>query len=261
MNRLAGLHPQDAVVQLNLGVALFWAGLPGAEDAWRAAAASEPDTAYAVVAGNLLHPDYAKGLPDLRHDDTAAECAGGPDSRRNSSSCSAAAPSEASRESCCTASRCSGSACSARRSESSCRRRARRPETPRRRWRRPWAASTRHGRRRRSRGSGPLTRRFPDRATVRFHLGLLLLWSGEVKEARTQLVRATTVEPGSAARPRGPPVPRRAGQGGCLSRCEFLTDRGLRGYRVEARDGRGGPERSSKRSGTDGDGTGCRPDH
>ena len=44
---------------------------------------------------------------------------------------------------------------------------------------------------------GPLTRRFPDKATVRFHLGLLLLWSGEVKEARTQLVRATTVEPGS----------------------------------------------------------------
>ena len=44
---------------------------------------------------------------------------------------------------------------------------------------------------------GPLTRRFPEEATVRFHLGLLLLWSGEVKEARAQLVRATTVEPGS----------------------------------------------------------------
>ena len=44
---------------------------------------------------------------------------------------------------------------------------------------------------------GPLTRRFPDKATVRFHLGLLLLWSGEVKEAKTQLVRATRVEPGS----------------------------------------------------------------
>src|SRR6185436_20939089 len=44
---------------------------------------------------------------------------------------------------------------------------------------------------------GPLTRAFPHKATVRFHLGLLLLWSGEVKEARTQLVRATTVEPGS----------------------------------------------------------------
>src|SRR6185436_1773623 len=63
MNRLAGLHAQDAVVQLNLGVALFWSGLPGARDAWRAAAASEPDSPYAVVAGNLLHPGYAKGLP------------------------------------------------------------------------------------------------------------------------------------------------------------------------------------------------------
>ena len=29
LNRLAGLHPQKAVVQLNLGVALFWAGLSG----------------------------------------------------------------------------------------------------------------------------------------------------------------------------------------------------------------------------------------
>src|SRR6185295_13642722 len=44
---------------------------------------------------------------------------------------------------------------------------------------------------------GPLTRRFPDRATVRFHLGLLLLWSGEVKSAKTQLDRAVSVEPGS----------------------------------------------------------------
>ena len=34
---------------------------------------------------------------------------------------------------------------------------------------------------------GPLTRRFPQAATVRFHLGLLLLWSGQVKEAQRQL--------------------------------------------------------------------------
>jgi len=32
---------------------------------------------------------------------------------------------------------------------------------------------------------------------VRFHLGLLLLWSGEVKSAKTQLDRAVSVEPGS----------------------------------------------------------------
>ncbi len=46
---------------------------------------------------------------------------------------------------------------------------------------------------------GPLSRRFPRAATVRFHLGLLLLWSGELKEARRQLRLARTVEPGSAS--------------------------------------------------------------
>ncbi len=44
---------------------------------------------------------------------------------------------------------------------------------------------------------GPLSRRFPQAATVRFHLGLLLLWSGEVEQARRQLRLARTVEPGS----------------------------------------------------------------
>jgi hypothetical protein len=34
---------------------------------------------------------------------------------------------------------------------------------------------------------GPLTRRFPRAATVRFHLGVLLLWLGELEEARQQL--------------------------------------------------------------------------
>jgi hypothetical protein len=63
LNRLAGLHSQKAVVQLNLGVALAWSGLAGAEEAWRAAAASEPDTPYAIAAGNLLHPEYARGIP------------------------------------------------------------------------------------------------------------------------------------------------------------------------------------------------------
>jgi Flp pilus assembly protein TadD len=44
---------------------------------------------------------------------------------------------------------------------------------------------------------GPLSRTFPKAATVRFHLGLLLLWSGQVKEARRQLELVKTVEPGS----------------------------------------------------------------
>jgi len=64
LNRLAGLHPDRAVVQLNLGVALYWSGLAGAEDAWRQAAADEPDTAYAVAAGNA-HTDACDISPAL----------------------------------------------------------------------------------------------------------------------------------------------------------------------------------------------------
>lgn len=44
---------------------------------------------------------------------------------------------------------------------------------------------------------GPLTRRFPRAQTVRFHLGLLLLWLAQVEEARPQLERARALDPAS----------------------------------------------------------------
>ena len=196
MNRLAGLHAQDAVVQLNLGVALFWSGLAGARDAWRAAAASEPDSPYAVVAGNLLHPEYAKGLPifvataplpkalasltppeqlellrrgaqrsvegKLLYGVALQRLGMQRSAERVYSQAAREAPGDAEAQVAAAVGRFDKA--------------------------RPADAFSR---------LGPLTRRFPDKATVRFHLGLLLLWSGEVKEARTQLVRATTVEPGS----------------------------------------------------------------
>jgi tetratricopeptide (TPR) repeat protein len=196
LNRLAGLHPQRAVVQLNLGVALFWAGLPGAVDAWRAAAASEPDSPYAVAAGNLLHPEYARGLPvfvttvplpdELDGLAPAAQLAL---LRRNAARGADAKllygvalqrlgrPRSAERVFAAAAREAPGSveaqvAAAVGRFDKA----------------RPAEAFSR---------LGPLSRRFPDRSTVRFHLGLLLLWSGEVEEARTQLVRATRAEPGS----------------------------------------------------------------
>jgi hypothetical protein len=42
-----------------------------------------------------------------------------------------------------------------------------------------------------------LSQRFPQAATVRFHLGLLLLWSRQVDEAKRQLRLATRAHPGS----------------------------------------------------------------
>src|SRR5262249_16445467 len=45
---------------------------------------------------------------------------------------------------------------------------------------------------------GPLARRFPRAATVRFHLGLMLLWLDEVAPARAQLRLAVADAPASA---------------------------------------------------------------
>jgi hypothetical protein len=42
---------------------------------------------------------------------------------------------------------------------------------------------------------GPLTRTFPHAQTVRFHLGLLLLWMAQLKEAKRQLTQARDEAP------------------------------------------------------------------
>ena len=57
---------------------------------------------------------------------------------------------------------------------------------------------------------GPLSRRFPEAATVRFHLGLLLLWQGDVGAARKQLRLARSLAAGVAACGRSWPLPGRA---------------------------------------------------
>jgi tetratricopeptide (TPR) repeat protein len=196
LNRLAGLHPQKAVVQLNLGVALFWAGLPGAEDAWRAAAASEPDTAYAVAAGNLLHPEYARGLPVFV---TTVPLPAGLDDLSPAAQLALlwrnAVRGAAEKLLYGVALQRLGRQRSAARVFAAAAREAPDEVEPQ-----VAAAVGRFDKARPAEAFsrlGPLTRRFPGKATVRFHLGLLLLWSGEVKEAKAQLVRATTSEPGS----------------------------------------------------------------
>ena len=198
LTQLAGLHPKSALVQLNLGIALFWAGEDGAKAAWRSAAELEPDTPYAVTAGNLLYPGFARNLPvfvpsfdvpagigslsapaQLR----ALEQRAGKGDRdgtllygvalqrlgrqrsaeRVFASLAARRPNDAEAQVAAAVARFDKAA--------------------------PVKAFSR---------LGPLSRRFPQAATVRFHLGLLLLWSGEVKQARRQLRLARTVEPGSA---------------------------------------------------------------
>jgi tetratricopeptide (TPR) repeat protein len=196
LNRLAGLHADRAVVQLNLGVALFWSGLAGAQEAWRQAVADEPDSAYAVAAGNLLHPEYAPGVPvfvstaplppglgelsppaqlrmlergaqrsvagKLRYGAALQRLGMTRSAERVYEAAARAAPRDVEAQVAAAVGRFDKS--------------------------RPADAFSR---------LGPLTRTFPHKATVRFHLGLLLLWSGETREAKRQLQRAIADEPGS----------------------------------------------------------------
>jgi len=200
--RLVALYPKSSLVQLELGLALLWAGRPGAEDAWRQAAVLQPDTAYAVTAENLLYPQYAKNLPvfvptrlslfDRLGRVSAAEqlrtlqrwAAQGVDGDRTVGHLlygvalqRLARPLSARRE-------------FDRAAELS-------PNDPEA----LTAAAVGHFEKANPSAAfsrlGPLAKRFPGSATVRFHLGLLLLWIGSVEPAKKELRLATTAEPGS----------------------------------------------------------------
>lgn len=199
IERLAGLHARSAVVQLHLGIARIWAGRAGSDDALHTAADLAPDTQVAVTAGNLLFPDYLPNLPRF----VPAEAAPVAIDRL-----APAAQVDALRRLWRAGNRVGGlyygialqrlgRSLSARRAFAAVARRF--PSDPealtaaavgRFDKENPSAAFSR---------LGPLGRRFPHAGTVRFHLGLLLLWSKQLGAARTQFRRAIAAEPASEA--------------------------------------------------------------
>jgi len=61
---LARDRPRSAVAQLHYGLGLYWRGaLPAAKTAWRATRKAQPDTSYAIRAEDLLYPRFPRGLP------------------------------------------------------------------------------------------------------------------------------------------------------------------------------------------------------
>jgi len=192
IEQLGALYPRSALVQLHLGLARFWSGTGGAVTAWREARDVEPDTPYAVRADDLLHPEFAPGLPgfivsfDYRiPGETPAE----------QLDALAADRSLRGRLLHGIALQGLGRPVSARRAFAEALELA--PDdvdalvadaVGRYDKGNPSAAFSR---------LGPLSRRFPKAATVRFHLGLLLLWQKDVREATRQLELARQAEPGS----------------------------------------------------------------
>jgi tetratricopeptide (TPR) repeat protein len=197
LEQLAKLYPELAVVQLHLGLARLWANQGDPVAAWRAVLEAEPDTPYAIVAGNLLHPNLPRGLPafipsfqapaaitklpparQLEALRRAAERGGvheqllyGVGLQRVGRPVSALRVFE-------RAARSHPDDVEARVADAVGRFDKDAPEQ----------AFSR---------LGPLSARYPKSASVRFHLGVLLLWTGRLEGAERQFRLAAKAEPSS----------------------------------------------------------------
>jgi tetratricopeptide (TPR) repeat protein len=203
LERIAAEHPRDSLVQLHLGIGRLWEGDDaGALTAWRSAARVQPDTPSAIRADDLLHPDYPRGRPFFV-----------PSFRPPQELARLSPP----RQLAFLAARARNGGVEARLLYGLALQRLGRPVSARREYdaavaaapgnpdARVAAAVARFEKARPSAAFsrlGPLTQRFPRAQTVRFHLGMLLLWlarvqPGSVEEGKSQLRRARALAPRS----------------------------------------------------------------
>jgi tetratricopeptide (TPR) repeat protein len=203
IERLAEEHPSDSLVLLHLGYGNLWAGkADDAGTAWRKAVQAQPDSASAQRADDALHPDFPAGqpyfVPSFRPPPGLDRLE--PPAQLAALERRARRPDAHAKLLYGLALQRLGKRISARREYDAAARLA--PRDP------DAQVAAAVGRFDKSRPSeafsrlGPLTRRFPRAATVRFHLGLLLLWlartqPGSVEEGKHQLRLARQEEPGS----------------------------------------------------------------
>ncbi len=196
MESLAREHPRDSLVLLHLGLARYWAGdNQGAVDAWRRAKVAQPDTMSAIRAEDLLHPSYFPGHPTFvpGFPFPARIAILSPPEQFRSLAREARTDGARAKLLYGVALQRLGKPLSARRQYEAAARLAPGSVEPL-----VAAAVARFDKDNPSASFsrlGPLSRRFPHAATVRFHLGLLLLWVGQVTEAKRQLRLAELAGP------------------------------------------------------------------
>jgi tetratricopeptide (TPR) repeat protein len=184
LRALAAEHPGSALVRLELGLSLAFSGQnAAAQQAFRAAKRVQPDSPSAVHADDALHPDTPPGKPPFVAVFTEPGNAVERLLARGIGFQAVLRPVSAER----------AFAAAARRA----------PENAEAQVAaavglydkdRPALAFSR---------LGPLARRFPHSQSVRFHLGLLLIYIGELPQARRELAQAVALG-------RDTPVGRRA---------------------------------------------------
>jgi tetratricopeptide (TPR) repeat protein len=203
LERLAQEHPRDSLVLLHLGYANLWAGDSAqATAAWRRASSVQPDTMSAQRADDALHPGFPPGEPLFvpSFDPPARLATLSPPRQYELLAKNASRPDAHAKLLYGLALQRLGRRLSARRQyDAAVRLDPSDPETQ-------VAAAV--GRFDKSKPSaafsrlGPLTKRYPHSATVRFHLGLMLLWlaraqPGALAEGKRQLRLAQKEEPRS----------------------------------------------------------------
>ena len=198
LQTLAAEHPRSSLIALHLGFALYWSRRdPEAVTAWRAAAKLQPDTPYAVRAGDFLHPRMGPELPVFVPSfDAPARI------RLLSPARQVAVLQQAARSDGADAKILYGVALqrlyhpvSAERQFAAAAREA--PNDPEARVAEAVGLFSKDNPSLALSRLGPLVRVFPHAQTVRFHLGLLLLWLREVPKAREELQKARAEGPGT----------------------------------------------------------------
>ena len=204
VERLADRQAKSSFVLLHLGYARLWSGRADeAGEAWARAVRVEPDSAAAQRADDALHPKFPSGQPFFvpSFAPPAALARLSPPRQLAELARRARRPDVQARLLYGLALQRLGHRLSARREYDAAARLAPRdPEA------RVAAAVVRFDKSRPAVAFsrlGPLTRRFPRAPTVRFHLGVLLLWlarvqPGAVEEGKRQLRLAKGLAPGSS---------------------------------------------------------------
>lgn len=197
LERLAGERPRSALVRLHLGLARLWSGRAGAVGAWEAARRVEPDSLSAVRAGDLLFPNAPRGLPTFVPSFSAPSALArlSPPEQLARLRRDAQRGGWRSKVLYGVALQRLGRRVSAQQQFDAAARLA--PAEPEAL---TAAALGRYDKGDPSRAFarlGPLARRFPRSPTVRFHLGLALLWLGQVDDGKQQLRLARASAPGS----------------------------------------------------------------
>jgi Tetratricopeptide repeat len=197
LEQLAKLYPESAVVQLHLGLARLWANRGDPVAAWQAVLAEQPDTPYAVLAGNLLFPKLPRGLPAFVPSFAASEEIVRLPPERQLAALRRRAESGRVRDVLLYGvglQRVGRPVSAARAFDEAARRHPRDVQA---------LVASAVGRFDKGRPEiafgklGPLTRTFPNEPTVRFHLGVLLLWTGRIRPAERQFRLASRSQTGS----------------------------------------------------------------